>query len=92
MSLELAVGRAIAQASRPLVYGGGAQGLMGAVSGAALQHGGHAIGVVPYAMVAAGGEKRDGYTVEPDRRKYGEKVVSISPIQNNYVQLIQYQV
>jgi hypothetical protein len=32
-------------------------GLMGVVSGAVMEAGGHAIGVRPYAMVAAGGEK-----------------------------------
>lgn len=39
------------------MYGGGSNGLMGTVSGAALDAGGEVTGVVPYAMVAAGGEK-----------------------------------
>ncbi|KAI0648321.1 hypothetical protein C8Q79DRAFT_999701 [Trametes meyenii] len=50
------LGRAIAEAKRPLVYGGGSAGVMGAVSGAALEAGGDVVGVTPYAMVAAGGE------------------------------------
>ncbi|THH31550.1 hypothetical protein EUX98_g2641 [Antrodiella citrinella] len=51
------LGTALGQAGRPLVYGGGSKGLMGVVSGAALAEGGHVTGVVPFAMVAAGGEK-----------------------------------
>jgi hypothetical protein len=52
----IALGRAIAAAGRPLVYGGGRNGLMGIVSGAAADAGGRVTGVVPYAFVAAGGE------------------------------------
>ncbi|KAJ7184357.1 hypothetical protein C8R46DRAFT_1158696 [Mycena filopes] len=50
------LGHAIADANRPLVYGGGSKGIMGVVSGAVLERGGKVTGVVPYAMVAAGGE------------------------------------
>ncbi|EJF62650.1 hypothetical protein BD309DRAFT_984780 [Dichomitus squalens] len=50
------LGKALAEAGRPLVYGGGSAGIMGAVSGAVLDAGGQVTGVVPYAMVAAGGE------------------------------------
>ena len=50
------MGVALAEAGRPLVYGGGNKGIMGVVSGAALEKGGKVTGVVPYAMVAAGGE------------------------------------
>ncbi|TFK87914.1 hypothetical protein K466DRAFT_615416 [Polyporus arcularius HHB13444] len=50
------LGKAIAEAGRPLVYGGGSKGIMGAVSGAVLDAGGDVTGVVPYAMVAVGGE------------------------------------
>jgi predicted Rossmann-fold nucleotide-binding protein len=39
-----------------LVYGGGSFGIMGIVSGAVLEDGGQVTGIVPYAMVAAGGE------------------------------------
>ncbi|PIL30573.1 hypothetical protein GSI_07273 [Ganoderma sinense ZZ0214-1] len=51
------LGKALADAGRPLVYGGGSHGLMGTVSGAALAAGGDVTGVVPYAMVVAGGER-----------------------------------
>jgi predicted Rossmann-fold nucleotide-binding protein len=54
--VHLALGRAIAGANRTLVYGGGAHGLMGITSGAALNAGGRVLGVVPYAMATAGGE------------------------------------
>ncbi len=40
-----------------LVYGGARKGLMGVVSGAALEAGGEVTGVIPYAMVVSGGEK-----------------------------------
>ncbi|EPQ58547.1 hypothetical protein GLOTRDRAFT_35746 [Gloeophyllum trabeum ATCC 11539] len=52
----ISVGRALAAAKRPLVYGGGSKGIMGIVSGAVLEGGGQVTGVVPQAMVAAGGE------------------------------------
>ncbi|THG94775.1 hypothetical protein EW026_g6762 [Hermanssonia centrifuga] len=48
---------ALATAGRPLVYGGGRKGIMGVVSAAAIEKGGQVTGVLPYAMVAAGGEK-----------------------------------
>jgi len=52
----ISVGHALALARRRLVYGGGSKGIMGVVSGAALERGGEVTGVVPEAMVAAGGE------------------------------------
>jgi len=52
----LSVGRALASANRPLVYGGGTKGLMGLVSTAASEAGGAVTGVLPGAMLAAGGE------------------------------------
>lgn len=48
---------ALAKAQRPLVYGGGAKGIMGIVSKSCLDAGGQVTGVMPYAMVMAGGEK-----------------------------------
>lgn len=39
------------------MFGGGRKGIMGVVSGAALDAGGQVTGVIPYAMVVAGGEK-----------------------------------
>ncbi|THH09364.1 hypothetical protein EW145_g2075 [Phellinidium pouzarii] len=53
-----ALGAALARAGRPLVYGGGSRGIMGIVSGSTLEHGGEVIGVMPYAMYAAGGERQ----------------------------------
>ncbi|KZT20267.1 hypothetical protein NEOLEDRAFT_1140975 [Neolentinus lepideus HHB14362 ss-1] len=53
----MSLGRALAAAKRPLVYGGGSKGIMGIVSGAVLEGGGQVTGVVPYAMIAAGGEE-----------------------------------
>ncbi|KAI0806906.1 hypothetical protein C8Q74DRAFT_1362475 [Fomes fomentarius] len=50
------LGKALAEAKRPLVYGGGSKGIMGEVSGAVLDAGGDVTGIVPYAMVSAGGE------------------------------------
>ncbi|KAJ7221723.1 hypothetical protein GGX14DRAFT_559204 [Mycena pura] len=58
---------AIADAKRPLVYGGGSKGIMGVVSGAVLERGGKVTGVVPFAMLAAGGESEkadSGITVK----------------------------
>ncbi|KAI0747601.1 hypothetical protein C8Q80DRAFT_1270073 [Daedaleopsis nitida] len=50
------LGLALSNANRPLVYGGGSKGIMGIVSGAVLDAGGDVTGIIPYAMVAAGGE------------------------------------
>ena len=41
------LGQLIAQGGHTLLYGGSNLGLMGTVSGAALQHGGHVVGVIP---------------------------------------------
>lgn len=46
----------MAAAKRKLVYGGGTWGIMGIVSGAVLDAGGDAVGVIPHAMLVAGGE------------------------------------
>ena len=51
-----ALGRALAAANRQLVYGGGSKGIMGIVSGAALDAGGDVVGVIPHVMLASGGE------------------------------------
>ncbi|KAK7049385.1 hypothetical protein VNI00_005986 [Paramarasmius palmivorus] len=50
------LGTALANSKRRLVYGGSHRGIMGAVSRAVLDAGGHVTGILPYAMVAAGGE------------------------------------
>ncbi|EIM91535.1 uncharacterized protein STEHIDRAFT_73452 [Stereum hirsutum FP-91666 SS1] len=54
------LGHALGSSSRPLVYGGGSKGIMGVVSGAVLEKGGQVLGVVPAAMVKAGGEGDKG--------------------------------
>lgn len=56
----LSLGHALAEAKRPLVYGGGNRGLMGIVSGAVSDQGGQVTGIIPYAIHAAGGEKDKG--------------------------------
>jgi len=45
------LGRAIAQRSLGLIYGGARVGLMGAVADAALAAGGHVVGVIPHVLV-----------------------------------------
>jgi predicted Rossmann-fold nucleotide-binding protein len=55
-----AVGAYMAKHSIQLVYGGGKSGLMGTVSTAVLENGGKVVGIVPYQMVKAGGEKPAG--------------------------------
>jgi predicted Rossmann-fold nucleotide-binding protein len=60
LTFEIALGKALATQNRPLVYGGGAKGIMGVVSNSVLAHGGRVTGVIPYAMVIAGGEKAKG--------------------------------
>ena len=56
LTLFSALGVALARASRPLVYGGGSIGLMGAVAEAVLKNGGYVTGISPYAMTISGGE------------------------------------
>jgi uncharacterized protein (TIGR00730 family) len=46
-------GRALARAGLPMVYGGGAVGLMGIAADACLAAGGEVIGVIPRALFAA---------------------------------------
>lgn len=53
----IAVGRAIAASNRKLVYGGSKKGLMGLVSGAAIDAGGEVIGIIPHTMAKVGGDK-----------------------------------
>jgi len=69
VNAAVSVGRALAAQSRPLVYGGGSQGLMGVVSNAVLQGGGDVTGVMPFAMQVAGGERdktSDAQTMKRD--------------------------
>jgi predicted Rossmann-fold nucleotide-binding protein len=59
----VALGHALAEAKRPLVYGGGNWGIMGIIAGAVMDEGGQVTGVIPYAIHASGGEldKGDGH-------------------------------
>lgn len=45
------LGRTLASARVPIVYGGGASGLMGALADSALAAGGEVVGVIPQALV-----------------------------------------
>lgn len=58
VGLTIALGKALVAAKRPLVYGGGSNGIMGIVSGAVLSEGGDAVGVIPHAMLAKGEGER----------------------------------
>ena len=46
-----ALGTALGRSGYPLIYGGGAVGMMGALANAALTAGGRVVGVIPRAMV-----------------------------------------
>ncbi|KAI0320336.1 hypothetical protein OF83DRAFT_1053375 [Amylostereum chailletii] len=61
------LGHALAEDNRPLIYGGGSKGIMGVVSEAVLAKHGQVTGVVPAAMLAAGGE--GDKTVAPEEYK-----------------------
>lgn len=50
------LGKALATLGRPLIYGGGSRGIMGIISSTVLSHGGSVTGIVPAAMLRAGGE------------------------------------
>ncbi|KAJ7090349.1 hypothetical protein B0H15DRAFT_779387 [Mycena belliarum] len=77
-SAAISLGHAIADAGRPLVYGGGSKGIMGVVSGAVLERGGDVTGIVPAAMVAAGGESQKANGVDVVLNEAGrEKIVNI---------------
>ncbi|XP_006458229.1 hypothetical protein AGABI2DRAFT_199661 [Agaricus bisporus var. bisporus H97] len=74
------LGKALATRNRPLVYGGGVKGIMGVVSNSVLAHGGEVTGIIPYAMVAGGGEKpksdeEDGVELQDTRRERVKTVV-----------------
>ncbi|KAH9024157.1 hypothetical protein EDB85DRAFT_2075209 [Lactarius pseudohatsudake] len=73
----VSLGRALATLGRPLVYGGGRRGIMGIISSAVLNHGGHVTAVVPSAMLRAGGEGEGDQTTgsHVDLAEGHEKVV-----------------
>ncbi|KAH7925527.1 hypothetical protein BV22DRAFT_1033899 [Leucogyrophana mollusca] len=57
----LSLGHALAAAKRPLVYGGGSRGIMGIISATVMSsEGGKVTGVIPRAILAAGGERGKG--------------------------------
>ncbi|RXK38603.1 TIGR00730 family protein [Tremella mesenterica] len=56
-----AVGKALAEAHTPMIYGGGQRGIMGVVSKACLEAGGYVHGVLPRALVKRAAE----YTPAP---------------------------
>ncbi|KAI9638051.1 uncharacterized protein MKK02DRAFT_42433 [Dioszegia hungarica] len=60
-----AVGQAMASANMPLVYGGGRRGIMGVVSQATLEAGGHVHGIVPRALMTRASERTSAPTVNP---------------------------
>jgi len=76
-SAAISLGHALAEAQRPLIYGGGSKGIMGVVSAAVLERNGQVTGIVPAAMVAAGGEggAADVHLNEPGREKIENIVV-----------------
>lgn len=51
MAAGRALGRAIAEHGLRLVYGGGTKGIMGAVAGGVLSHGGKVTGIIPEFLV-----------------------------------------
>lgn len=67
MFSKIALGAALAKASRPLIYGGGKLGLMGAVSQAVIDNGGFVTGVSPIAMVAGSGQNMEMAGVSVDK-------------------------
>jgi hypothetical protein len=72
----LALGAALAKDSRPMVYGGGSIGLMGAVAESVLENGGYVTGISPYAMTISGGdclkEEEKGQLQQPYARLWVE--------------------
>ncbi|HET7291615.1 MAG TPA: TIGR00730 family Rossman fold protein [Vicinamibacteria bacterium] len=58
------LGRALADTGRTLVYGGGHVGLMGRLADAALETGGHVVGVIPQSLMA----REVGHRGLPDLR------------------------
>lgn len=53
------LGRIMAEAGIRLIYGGGQTGLMGALAGAALKHGGQVCGIIPHFLDQAEHARRD---------------------------------
>ncbi|KAK0200043.1 hypothetical protein DFS33DRAFT_1366587 [Desarmillaria ectypa] len=85
------LGKALARSQRPLVYGGGQKGIMGAVSNAVAKNGGKVTGIVPFAMVAGGGEgsKSDPTTlvVIPDEQNDGIETIVVESMHERKVEM-----
>ncbi|KAF9013583.1 putative lysine decarboxylase [Hymenopellis radicata] len=62
VNAAISLGIALARANRRLVYGGGVNGIMGAVSKSVLQNGGHVTGVTPTAIAAVELQDHEGLT------------------------------
>ncbi|KAI0311505.1 hypothetical protein OF83DRAFT_1150621 [Amylostereum chailletii] len=81
------LGHGLAASNRPLVYGAGSQGIMGRVSGAVLEQGGHVTGIIPQAMLAAGGEG-DKTVDAREGQLEGEKLVRLDEGRRERVETI----
>ena len=85
----IALGAALAREGRPLVYGGGFTGLMGAVSAATLERGGNVTGVIPYAMYSSGGEK-DKALDDPNSDRPSRAIQVPNPPNYDKVRFLEY--
>ena len=81
ISVQTALGKALAAARRQLVYGGGSKGIMGIVSGAVLDAGGDVVGVIPREMRSRWGEEEkvtgDGSTLFVELEEAGREMVRL---------------
>ncbi|KIY48334.1 hypothetical protein FISHEDRAFT_73893 [Fistulina hepatica ATCC 64428] len=84
------LGRAMGKSHRDLVYGGGSNGLMGVISGTVLEGGSNVTGVVPYSMLAAGGEGQgmDDKTVVIDEKgREGVQTIIVNTMHERKVEM-----
>lgn len=74
------LGRALAQAGLPIVYGGGGTGLMGAMADAALEADGEVHGVIPEFLMdlEKGHERLTSLDVVPDMRERKHRMLADS--------------
>ena len=74
------LGRTLAQAGHPIVYGGGGTGLMGAMADAALDAGGEVHGVIPEFLMdlEKGHERLTSLDVVPDMRERKHRMLADS--------------
>ncbi|KIK54552.1 hypothetical protein GYMLUDRAFT_48684 [Collybiopsis luxurians FD-317 M1] len=83
----LSVGAALAKNNRPLVYGGGSNGIMGTVSKAVIDNGGSVTGFIPHAMLEAGGEADKSAQPQPSASD-NKRLVQLHPDTENYRTII----